>query len=290
VEAADLPAARAVVLRVAHAAATADGESPIDEATGLALGHHDLDGGVLWTAGEAFAFLRGHDLDLAVSPEHRGAGLGRDLAEAALAEAPSSTTAWSHADHPAAAALAKRFGFVATRALWVMSRDAGPVEVPAVEGVTIRGYRDSDADEVIRVNAAAFAHHPEQGSMDADNLAERMAEPWFDPAGLLVADTGAGLLAFHWTKQHSPELGEVYVVAVDPAAQGRGLGKTVTAAGLAHLAARGVRRIILYVESDNDPAIATYSKLGFEHTSTHVQYARAEVGLSHARSASSAEL
>jgi mycothiol synthase len=83
------------------------------------------------------------------------------------------------------------------------------------------------------------------------------------------------LLAFHWTKQHSPELGEVYVVAVDPAAQGRGLGRAVTAAGLAHLASRGVRRVILYVESDNEPAIATYSKLGFTHTSTHVQYARA---------------
>jgi len=182
-------------------------------------------------------------------------------------------TAWSHADHPAAAALARRFGFEALRALWVMSREAGPVDVPVVEGVTIRGYAESDADEVIRVNAAAFAHHPEQGSMDAANLAERMAEPWFDPEGLLVADTGHGLLAFHWTKQHSPELGEVYVVAVDSAAQGRGLGKAVTAAGLAHLASRGVRRIILYVESDNEPAIATYSKLGFAHTSTHVQYA-----------------
>jgi mycothiol synthase len=143
-----------------------------------------------------------------------------------------------------------------------------------VEGVTIRGYRESDANEVIRVNATAFAHHPEQGSMDAANLAERMSEPWFDPAGLLVADAGDGLLAFHWTKVHDADHGEVYVVAVDPAAQGRGLGKAVTAAGLAHLASRGVRRIILYVESDNERAVATYSHLGFAHTSTHVQYAR----------------
>src|SRR6185436_5269016 len=142
--------------------------------------------------------------------------------------------------------------------------------LPPYDASRVRSYLPTDADEVIRVNAAAFAHHPEQGSMDAANLAERMAEPWFDPAGLLVADTGEGLLAFHWTKQHSPELGEVYVVAVDPAAQGRGLGKAVTAAGLAHLASRGVRRIILYVESDNEPAIATYSRLGLRHTSTHV--------------------
>jgi mycothiol synthase len=196
------------------------------------------------------------------------------LAEAALAEAPQELTAWSHVDHPAAAALAARFGFARVRALWVMEREASAVAVPEVDGVTIRGYRETDADEVIRVNAAAFAHHPEQGSMDAANLAERMAEPWFDPEGLLVADTGDGLLAFHWTKQHSADLGEVYVVAVDPAAQGRGLGKAVTAAGLDHLASRGVRRIILYVESDNEPAIATYSTLGFAHSSTHVQYAR----------------
>ena len=229
------------------------------------------------SADDGFALLRGSSLDLAVGPSARGVGLGRALAEAALAEAPPEVSAWSHTDDPAAAHLARTLGFAAVRALWVMQRDAAEVEVPVVEGVTIRGYRDSDADEVLRVNAAAFAHHPEQGAMDAANLAERMAEPWFDPDGLLVADAGApghGLLAFHWTKQHSDTLGEVYVVAVDPAAQGRGLGRAVTAAGLAHLAANGVREIVLYVESDNAAAIATYSRLGFTHTRTHVQYAR----------------
>jgi mycothiol synthase len=244
----------------------------------MALSRHGLDGAALWVADAAgFGLLRGASLDLAVEPSARGAGLGRALAEAALAEAPDDVTAWSHTDDPAAAHLAETLGFVRARALWVMARDAGAVDVPDVPDVTIRGYRESDAAEVVRVNAAAFAHHPEQGSMDLANLAERMAEPWFDPAGLLVADTGPprhGLLAFHWTKQHSPDLGEVYVVAVDPTAQGRGLGRAVTAAGLAHLAARGAGRIILYVESDNEPAIATYARLGFSHTQTHVQYAR----------------
>ncbi len=271
----DLDPARAQVDRVVEASAEVDGVDPIDEAARMSLVRHGLDDKALWVAEDGFALVRGHDLDVAVAPDGRGHGEGRALAEAALTDAPAEVTAWSHADHPAAAALARRFGFSATRALWVMTRDASDVAIPDAEGVTIRGYRDTDADEVIRVNAAAFAHHPEQGSMDAANLAERMAEPWFDPAGLLVADTGEGLLAFHWTKQHSPELGEVYVVAVDPAAQGRGLGQAVTAAGLAHLASHGVRRIILYVESDNEPAIATYSRLGFEHTSTHVQYSRA---------------
>ena len=46
------------------------------------------------------------------------------------------------------------------------------------------------------------------------------------------------LLGFHWTKVHSEDLGEVYVVGVDPAAQGRGLGATLTLVGLHHLAER----------------------------------------------------
>jgi mycothiol synthase len=260
---------------VTRSSAASDGAEPIDEAARMSLAHRGLDGNALWVVEDGFALLRGHDLDLAVAPDGRGRGAGTALVGAALEGALDPVTAWSHADHPAAAALARRFGFEATRRLWVMERDADPVDVPPVEGVAIRGYRDSDADEVIRVNAAAFAHHPEQGSMDAANLAERMAEPWFDPAGLLVADAGDGLLAFHWTKVHDADHGEVYVVAVDPAAQRRGLGRAVTAAGLAHLASRGVRRILLYVESDNEAAIATYTKLGFEHTTTHVQYSRA---------------
>jgi mycothiol synthase len=266
------------VTAVRREAEAADGADPLDEAGRMALAHSGLDGAALWVHGtDGFALLRGHGLDLAVRPDARGSGVGTALAQAALAEAPGDVTAWSHVDHPAARAIAARVGLAATRELWVMERDASPVEVPAVDGVTVRGYRASDADEVLRVNATAFAHHPEQGSMDAANLAERMAEPWFDPAGLLVADADPpqqGLLGFHWTKQHSADLGEVYVVAVDPAAQGRGLGRALTAAGLAHLHSLGVRRIILYVESDNTPALATYSHLGFDHTETHVQYAR----------------
>jgi mycothiol synthase len=145
--------------------------------------------------------------------------------------------------------------------------------------VTVRAYTPADAEEVVRVNAAAFAAHPEQGAMDAANLAERMAQPWFDPAGLLVAEDAGRpgrLLGFHWTKQHSPDLGEVYVVGIDPVAQGRGLGKLLTLAGLHHLAGRGVREVLLYVESDNAPAVAVYSGLGFGHeqADTHVMYER----------------
>ncbi|KRE97251.1 mycothiol synthase [Nocardioides sp. Soil774] len=264
----------AEVSRIAAAAEAADGASPLDEAASMAL----ADGRArVVVADGGFALLHDGDLSLAVHPEHRGCGVGSAL----LARAESAyddMTAWSHGDHPAAARLAASHGWERVRDLWVMRR-AASVELPRLElppGVAVRSYRDSDAADVVRVNGAAFAHHPEQGAMDADNLARRMAEPWFDPAGLLVAEDATGMLGFHWTKQHDARLGEVYVVGVSPQAQGRGLGKVLTLAGLHHLAARGVDEVLLYVESDNAPAVAVYSRLGFEHAArdTHVQYRR----------------
>jgi mycothiol synthase len=93
----------------------------------------------------------------------------------------------------------------------------------------------------------------------------------------VAEDRGGRMLGFHWTKQHSPDLGEVYVVAIAPEAQGRGIGGVLTLAGLHHLAGLSVAEVLLYVESDNEPAIALYSGLGFGHAArdTHVMYRRA---------------
>ena len=63
----------------------------------------------------------------------------------------------------------------------------------------------------------------EQALIDGDDLADRMAEPWFDAAGFFVATINDTMVGFHWTKQHQDQLGEVYVLGVAPSAAGRGL-------------------------------------------------------------------
>ena len=151
--------------------------------------------------------------------------------------------------------------------------------VPVGEGLVIRTYTGAADDaELLRVNNAAFDWHPEQGGQSAEDLAETMSAPWFDPAGLFLAFDAADaarLLGFHWTKVHGPLLGEVYVVGVDPGAQGRGLGRLLTAVGMAYLADRlgPDAQVLLYVEADNTAAVRTYLGLGFTEYRVDTAYA-----------------
>ena len=271
-----------VVRAVDRACRKTDGAAQLNEQAVLQLKRRGLDGAQLWVADAGFALRHGDLLDLAVHPDDRGRGLGAALAGAALDEM-ARVEAWSHADHPAAARIAERYGVPRARELRIMELPAD-VPLPSVEapdGVTVRTFRDGDEQAVLAVNAAAFAHHPEQGQMSLDDLRDRMAEDWFDPEGLLLAvDADDRLLGFHWTKEHreeQPAFGEVYVVAVNPKAAGRGLGTLLTNAGLRHLRGRGLDTVILYVEADNAPAIAVYQRQGFGLRRSEVQY-RGPVG------------
>jgi mycothiol synthase len=117
-----------------------------------------------------------------------------------------------------------------------------------------------------------------------------MGQPWFDPAGFIVVeavDAPGRVAAFHWTKVDPEQrstldpaspAGEVYVVGVHPAYQGRGLAKPLTALGLAHLARLGLPEVVLYVDGDNAGALRTYSGLGFRDIMVDVMYSRAVHG------------
>ncbi|MQS12920.1 mycothiol synthase [Streptomyces kaniharaensis] len=217
--------------------------------------------------------------ELVVDPAARGRGLARPLVDAVLAEAHragrDAVDFWVHGGHPAARHLAERYGAELVRELRQMRRTGQQTEpVPLPEGVELRTFRPGEDDaEWLRLNALAFAHHPEQGAWTEQDLADRLAEPWFDPAGFFLATRGGKVVGFHWTKVHpatvtEPALGEVYVVGVDPAEQGSGLGRALTAAGLRHLTGsgageRGLETVLLYVDADNPAAVRVYERLGF---------------------------
>jgi mycothiol synthase len=216
--------------------------------------------------------------EMVIHPDYRGRGFGLTLARALVAEAaPHPLRVWAHGDLPAARALAARAGFAWIRSLWAMRRPlADPLPEPVFPpGVTLRTFRVG-ADEAawLDLNRKAFASHPEQGAWTAEDLSLREREPWFDPDGFFLAERDGKLAGFHWTKIHGtpPQVGEVYVVGVDPAAQGGGLGRGLTLAGLHYLRSQGLPEVMLYVDEDNTAAIRLYESLGFTHRGTDVMF------------------
>ena len=274
---------------VAHLVAQNDGRSTEEPPPG-GVGSSDMRGALvgyaqLDTAATTPDGVPDPVAELVVHPAHRRAGVGSALL-AGLVDHSPALRVWAHGAHPGAAALAARFGFTADRELWRMHRSLlEPFADPVLpDGVALRPFGVGvDEPELLRVNNAAFSWHPEQGGWSLADVADREAEPWFDAAGLLLAvDVAepAHVLGFRWTKVHPPgadgtdPIGEVYVLAVDPAARGRRLGPALTLAGLRHLRDRGLAAVMLYVEADNAPAVAVYRDLGFAPWGRDVSYRR----------------
>lgn len=295
---------RTEILQLVAAATAADGVSPLDERSLLLL-RNPADGDRVQhyvarraevVAGYAIATssAEGVNAELVVHPDHRAHGIGTALVDSLLRAEPADTEPsvriWAHGNTDAAMRLAQKTNFRQARVLWQLRRplDESIAEPVIPDGIAIRGFvPGQDDDAWLAVNSAAFAAHPEQGHWTRNDLEARMAEDWFDPAGFLIAEVTADALGqlsrgdiagFHWTKVHdggTPQaIGEVYVVGVEPRAQGFGLGKSLTLAGLHHLRAGGLRQVLLYVDDDNTAAMRLYERIGFTPYASDVQYAR----------------
>ncbi|MGI8648607.1 MAG: mycothiol synthase [Acidimicrobiales bacterium] len=228
--------------------------------------------------------------ELVVHPTYRRRGLGRQLAEEAIAAAKhrgaGELRLWAHGQLPGAVRLAEVLGFWPVRTLWQLRRPLSVEstqldELKVAAGIRLRRFQPgSDEDVWLALNRRAFAGHPEQGRWELSDVIARYNEPWFDAEGFLLAERVADqrLLGFHWTKisRDGPHrgVGEVYVLGVDPQAHGTGLGRALLVAGLRYLAHHGCVQAMLYLDADNTAAARLYYKLDFTKTDIDVQYAR----------------
>lgn len=293
-------------LALAEDSARVDGAYPLSEHVVLHLRHGDSSSLHLLAEQPGTPRLLGYahldvsdaaegpSAELAVSPTARRRGVGGMLVEELVAQSvahPGGLRLWAHGADAAANELASAHGFRRVRRLWQLRRSLfaplDPVEMPA--GITLRSFdAQRDIPGWLALNSAAFTDLPDQGGWTREDLERRMAEPWFDPDGFLMAEAADGrLVGFHWTKVHShghghhppgrdphdprghqphgvhEPIGEVYVVGVEPGMRGRGLGRCLTLAGLHHLRRQGLAAALLYVDADNARAISLYQGLGF---------------------------
>ncbi|MEE6281909.1 mycothiol synthase [Georgenia sp. MJ170] len=274
------------VLALLDAVTAADGVAPVGEVGLLAIRHRTAEARHRWLAvdGELVGYAQidpTGSAELCVAPDHRRRGLGGALLATLLDEEPQLSV-WSHGDLPAARALADRAGLRITRELWQMSlalpaagRPSRSTPADAAARTFVVGQ---DEDRWVALNSRAFADHPEQGRLTADDVRQREAEDWFDPTLLWLGHEAGrpdALLASMWVKAVPGEDdGEIYALGVDPAAQGRGLGGWLTDLALDEMARRGLTRATLYVEGDNTAAIRTYRRAGFDRSAVDIHYSR----------------
>jgi mycothiol synthase len=216
--------------------------------------------------------------EVLVDPAYRGRGIGRTLVERLMLEAHRAGVerfdAWAHHADAAAIGLAERIGMRPIRQLWQMALQLDRVRpphrrIPVPDDARLRTFRrGQDEQTLTQLIRDAFPDHPENAQFDAGDLAARVRLPWFDPETILIAsDASSGdALGVHWTKLE-PERGqgEVYILGVVPAAQGRGIGRVLLLEGLELMRSRGIGLAFLYVEAENEPAIALYRQAGFRH-------------------------
>lgn len=266
-----------------HRAAASDGHPALGDAAWLDLEHPGPDSAGFIVDGRGYAHVARSDnaaprhwaLGLVLTPEARTGDLRRELVAAALthvgAHGGGVIALWLLGARPEDDTVLAASGFVPARDLYEM-RVALPlgIEPKWADGIHVRSFEvGRDEDAWLDVNNRAFAGHAEQGGWTADTLARRVGEPWFDPALFLLATDADGLVGFNWLKIHEahdrdPRLGEIYVVGVDPRAQGLGLGRSLAVAGLDAVHRRGIDVGMLFCAADNEPALNLYRSLGFD--------------------------
>lgn len=184
-----------------------------------------------------------------VAPSHRRHGLGtalvrQVLTRTALLVVPSGT--------PAGRAFAESLGATRKHSEHHLVLDGTP-ETSEQQAISIRTATADDNELVRDLLRRAFDWEPPADVLHRFGDSTRVIELDGRPVGTLRVsrkEDGAG----------------VYGFAVDPAHQGKGIGRDVLARTCRELRASGVHRITLEVETENASALGLYTSLGFVPT------------------------
>lgn len=137
-----------------------------------------------------------------------------------------------------------------------------PTDGPTDARITVRRAAQADAAELSRLLSTAFGDAP-TGLLD---LLEGESE-----RTLLVEREGSAVGTLRLTRDR--DNARIYGFAVDPAWQGRGIGRDVLRRVCRELQAEGAREVGLEVAVDNDHALGLYTSLGFRQITTEDYYA-----------------
>ncbi len=133
-------------------------------------------------------------------------------------------------------------------------RQAAPGDVPALSALATRTWLDAFGATVSAENAAAEAAEGRSEERFRQALTERT---------ILVADDDGVLVGY--VEFDDGELSRLYV---ETALQGRGIGRALLDAALAHPRLARAERVVLQVWDENTRAVRLYESVGFRRVGT----------------------
>jgi ribosomal protein S18 acetylase RimI-like enzyme len=138
--------------------------------------------------------------------------------------------------------------------------------------VEIRRARPDELEAVGRATVAAYAAYLDE-SPESDYVThlrdaarrDREAELWVavDDDGTVLGSVTSCPEGSPWRELSQPGEGEFRMLAVDPTAQGRGVGKALVRHVVDGFRAQGARAVVICSMNTMEPAHRVYLRLGF---------------------------
>jgi ribosomal protein S18 acetylase RimI-like enzyme len=137
-------------------------------------------------------------------------------------------------------------------------------DLEAVIGLSLRAWQPVfESIETVMSRDVFRELHPDWRVTQRKAVEAVCTEP---KARVWVAEANGAVVAFVAVTVHSPQLGEVHMLAVDPDHQRQGLGAALTNFATDWLASQGISVAMIETGGDSGhaPARRTYEKCGFE--------------------------
>ncbi len=224
-------------------------------------------------------------LDCWVHPKHRRKGLARKLLNYAITRAQKLGAKAAHVniteDNVVAKSVLSKLSFKYVRRFFELRLDMTKVswEDVAQTALGCPHLQRGEEDKLAQIQNRSFAEHWGYNPNTVEEIIYRTNLSNSSPEDVVLTYDGDKVTGYCWTGV-TPEgeattgerRGRIFMLGVEPDYRGKGVGKRVLLAGLAHLKSKGLRVAELTVDSENETACALYRSVGFEIQTSSLWY------------------
>jgi len=224
-------------------------------------------------------------LDCWVHPEHRRRGLTTKLLSYAIHRAKELGAKVAHVkimeNNVAAKSMLSKLGFECVRRFLELRLDIPKVCWQDVCQAALEycHLQCGEEDKLTQIQNRSFAGTWGYNLGTVETIAYRINLSNCSPEDVVLAYEGDKIIGYCWTETNydgevanGERKGRIFMLGTDPDFRGRGVGKRVLLAGLAHLKNKGVRVAELTVDNENKAACALYWSVGFEVQTSNFWY------------------